>query len=62
MTDEMLVSFAKEEGFTNAAVIDTEKIVFDASFRPYCAENLCGKYGFLPAGLRNARRDEKTGS
>ena len=45
MTNEMLVSFAKEEGFTNAAVIDTAEIVFDESFRPYCAENLCGKYG-----------------
>ena len=45
MTDKMLVSFAKEEGFVNAAVIDTSEIVFDPSFRPYCAENLCGKYG-----------------
>ena len=39
MTDEMLVSLAKEEGFTNAAVINTTEIVFDESFRPYCAEN-----------------------
>ena len=45
MTGSMLVSFAKEEGFTNAAVIDTAEIVFDEAFRPYCAENLCGKFG-----------------
>ena len=44
MTDELLVALAKEEGFTNAAVIDTAEIVFDESFRPYCAENLCGKF------------------
>ena len=45
MTDEMLVALAKEEGFANAAVISTAEIVFDEAFRPYCAENLCGKYG-----------------
>lgn len=44
MNDEMLISAAKEEGFSEAAVIDTGKIVFDESFRPYCAENLCGKF------------------
>ena len=44
MTDEMLVALAKEEGFTNAAVVDTADIVFDAAFRPYCAENLCVKF------------------
>ena len=45
MTDEMLIKSAIEEGFANAAVIRTDEIVFDESFRPYCAENLCGKYG-----------------
>ena len=44
MTDEMIINLAKEEGFTNAAIINTADIVFDASFRPYCKENLCGKY------------------
>ena len=44
MTDEMLIKSAIEEGFANAAVIRTDEIVFDESFRPYCAENLCGKY------------------
>ena len=44
MTDETLIKYAIEEGFTNAAVVDTADIVFDEAFRPYCAENLCGKY------------------
>ena len=34
-----------KEGFANAEIIDTSGIVFDASFRPYCEENLCGQYG-----------------
>ncbi|MGN0628603.1 MAG: DUF2284 domain-containing protein [Oscillospiraceae bacterium] len=45
MNNEQLAAAALEEGFSNAAVIDTEKIVFNEAFRPYCAENLCGKYG-----------------
>ena len=45
MTDEMLIKYALEEGFSHAAVVDTADIVFDEAFRPYCAENLCGKYG-----------------
>ena len=42
---EELISAALEEGFAVAAIVDTDKIVFDPSFRPYCAENLCGQYG-----------------
>lgn len=45
MTDETLVQYAIDEGFAAAAVIDTADIVFDPSFRPFCEENLCGKYG-----------------
>ena len=45
MTDEKLLQYATEEGFAAAAVVDTERIVFDPSFRPYCEENLCGQYG-----------------
>lgn len=45
MTDEMLIKAALDEGFENAAVVDTSEIVFDSAFRPYCEENLCGKYG-----------------
>ena len=45
MTQEEIIQFAIEEGFANAAIVDTAQIVFDPSFRPYCEENLCGQYG-----------------
>lgn len=45
MLNEQLISLAVDEGFAAAAVIDTEKIPFDPTFRPYCEENLCGQYG-----------------
>ncbi len=45
MTDQEMVQYAYDEGFSAAAVIDTADIVFDPIFRPYCEENLCGKYG-----------------
>ena len=45
MTNEDRIRMAVEEGFAAAAVIKTEEIPLDASFRPLCEENLCGKYG-----------------
>lgn len=45
MTNEAVVAAAVQEGFAAAAVVHTEEIPFDVSFRAYCAENLCGKYG-----------------
>lgn len=45
MTDEEIIALAAREGFAGAAVADVRDIVFDPSFRPYCAENLCGQYG-----------------
>jgi len=45
MTNEKLIQFATEEGFSAAGIVPTSEIVFDPSFRPYCAENLCGNYG-----------------
>lgn len=45
MKTEEILAIAKKEGFQHAALIGTERIVFDPSFRPYCAENLCGQYG-----------------
>lgn len=44
MTEQEMIHLAIEEGFANAAIVDTKDIVFDPSFRPYCAENLCGQY------------------
>lgn len=45
MTHEEMIALAVEEGFSAAAVVRTEEIPFDSSFRPYCEENLCGQYG-----------------
>ena len=45
MEREEIIALAKKEGFYGADVISTDKIVFDAAFRPYCEENLCGQYG-----------------
>ena len=45
MTKEEIIQCALEEGFVDAAIINTSDIVFDAAFRPYCEENLCGQYG-----------------
>lgn len=39
-----IIDMAIREGFSAAAIIDSNKIVFDFSFRPYCEENLCGHY------------------
>ncbi len=45
MTKEELVDIAVRHGFSAAAVVETERIPFDPTFRPLCEENLCGKYG-----------------
>ena len=45
MTDNELIEYAAKLGFSDAKIVKTEDIVFDPSFRPYCAENLCGQYG-----------------
>lgn len=45
MTDQQLIDAALAEGFAAAAVVNTDQIPFDPSFRPYCVENLCGQYG-----------------
>lgn len=45
MDNQAMIDLAVEAGFSAAAVVDTDKIVFDPTFRTYCAENLCGMYG-----------------
>lgn len=45
MTEQEMLQLALDAGFANAAIVDTADIVIDYSFRPYCAENLCGQYG-----------------
>lgn len=45
MNEQHLIRMAYDEGFAAAAVVDTAQIPVDPMFRPYCEENLCGKYG-----------------
>ena len=45
MDEKKLLDRALEAGFANAALINTEDLVFIPAFRPLCEENLCGKYG-----------------
>lgn len=45
MKNQNFIEIALASGFSDAAVIGTEEIVFDPRFRPYCEENLCGQYG-----------------
>ena len=45
MTEKDMLQYAIDEGFAGVALIDTDQIEFDPSFRPYCEENLCGQYG-----------------
>lgn len=45
MTHFDMIQMAMDEDFADASVIDMEKVVFDPVFRPFCAENLCGRYG-----------------
>ena len=40
-----LLNMADAECFSKSALIPTMDIIFDPSFRPYCEENICGKYG-----------------
>ncbi len=42
---QKLIQYAFEEGFSDAAIVNTQEIIFDPSFRLYCEENLCGQYG-----------------
>ena len=44
MTEKELLRAAEELGFS-CAVIDTADIAFEPSFRRFCEDNLCGKYG-----------------
>lgn len=43
MTDSEILTLAKAEGFS-VVIIPTGEIVTDGKFRPFCEENLCGKY------------------
>lgn len=44
MKEREIVKLAEAAGFS-AALVATADIVTDPTFRKYCADNLCGKYG-----------------
>lgn len=44
-----LIEEAKKLGFAEAAVMNTEKLVFVPEYRRFCEENLCGCYHVNPA-------------
>ena len=43
--NKKIIEICLKEGFSDAAIVDTNAILFDAAFRQYCEENLCGHYG-----------------
>lgn len=45
MENERIQELAEKAGFTNAARIPADHLVFDPSLRKYCEDNLCGNYG-----------------
>ena len=45
MTEEAMIQYAIDEGFSAGSIQETGGIVFDPTFRSYCEENLCGQYG-----------------
>ena len=47
--DMDLVKTALEMGFSDAAVMDTTKLVFVPEYRQFCVDNLCGNYDLNPA-------------
>ncbi len=45
MTHQEIIQAALDEGFEDAAIIETKEFVFCKEFRACCEENRCGKYG-----------------
>ena len=45
MKETEIIELALAEKFHQAEIVNTDKIVFNTAFRPYCEENLCGQYG-----------------
>ena len=44
-----LIEIAKELGFSDAAIMDTKKLVFKPEYRVFCEENRCGNYDLNPS-------------
>ena len=44
-----LIKEALSMGFANAAIMDTQDLVFVPEYRQFCEDNLCGNYNLVPA-------------
>lgn len=42
---EPIIQLCQDEIFSDVALISMDEVVFEPSFRHYCEQNLCGKYG-----------------
>lgn len=49
LKEQMLITKAKGLGFTNAAIISTEALIYVPEYRKFCEENYCGNYNKVPA-------------
>ena len=45
MNERDILELTRGEGFSAVALIGMDEVVFDPAFRPFCEQNLCGKYG-----------------
>ena len=45
MNQDAIIQLCQDGIFSSVALINMDEVVFDPSFRPYCEQNLCGKYG-----------------
>lgn len=44
MTEDKLLKTARECGFDEFRIIETDQLVFDSRFRQFCETNYCGNY------------------
>ena len=45
LNNDAIFRLCQDEIFSAVALITLDEVVFESSFRPYCEQNLCGKYG-----------------
>lgn len=45
MTEQEIITCAREQGFDHAVFMDVKDLQFDGDLRKYCVENLCGNFG-----------------
>ena len=45
LNNDAIARLCQGENFSAVALVSMDEVVFEPSFRPYCEQNLCGKYG-----------------